>query len=110
MNAMTYKDYAARVEFDADDHIFVGRVIGIRDIVTFHGETVRELENSFKEAVDDYLEACATIGQQPNKPYSGKILIRVSAEIHAAVAASAESAGKSLNQWAAETLKKAANV
>jgi predicted HicB family RNase H-like nuclease len=110
MNAMTYKGYAARVEFDADDHIFVGRIIGIRDIVTFHGETVSELENSYKEAVDDYLEACATLGQQPNKPYSGKLLIRVSAEIHAAVAASAEAAGKSLNQWAAETLNKAAHL
>ncbi|MDP3478806.1 MAG: type II toxin-antitoxin system HicB family antitoxin [Desulfoprunum sp.] len=110
MNAMTYKGYAARVEFDADDRIFVGRVIGIRDIVSFHGETVSELESSFKEAVDDYLEACATLGQQPNKPYSGKLLIRVSAEIHAAVAASAEAAGKSLNQWAAETLNKAAHV
>lgn len=110
MNAMTYRGYAARVEFDAADHIFVGHIIGIRDIVSFHGETVTELENSFKEAVDDYLEACATLEQLPNKPYSGKLLIRVSAEIHAAVAASAEAAGKSLNQWAAETLNKAAHV
>ncbi len=107
---MTHKGYAARVEFDAEDHIFVGRVIGIRDVVSFHGETVSELENSFHEAVDNYLDACASLGQQPNKPYSGKLLIRVSAEIHAAVAASAEAAGKSLNQWAAEILNKAAHV
>jgi predicted HicB family RNase H-like nuclease len=110
MNAMTHKGYAARVEFDAEDHIFVGRVIGIRDVVSFHGETVSELENSFHEAVDNYLDACASLGQQPNKPYSGKLLIRVSAEIHAAVAASAEAAGKSLNQWAGEILNKAAHV
>jgi predicted HicB family RNase H-like nuclease len=110
MNAMTHKGYAARVEFDAEDHIFVGRVIGIRDVVTFHGETVSELENAFHEAVDNYLDACASLGQQPNKPYSGKMLIRVSAEIHAAVAASAEAAGKSLNQWAGEILNKAAHV
>ncbi len=107
---MTHKGYAARVEFDAEDHIFVGRVIGIRDVVSFHGETVSELENSFHEAVDTYLDACATLGQQPNKPYSGKLLIRVSAEIHAAVAASAEAAGKSLNQWAAEILNKASHI
>jgi predicted HicB family RNase H-like nuclease len=43
MNGMTYKGYAARVEFDAEDHIFVGHIIGIRDIVGFHGETVSEL-------------------------------------------------------------------
>jgi len=54
---MTYKDYAARVEFDAEDHIFVGHIIGIRDIVSFHGETVSKLENSFQEAVDGYLSA-----------------------------------------------------
>lgn len=110
MNGMTYKGYAARVEFDAEDHIFVGHIIGTRDIIGFHGETVSELENSFKEAVDDYLEACATLGQQPNKPYSGKLLIRVSAEIHASVAAAAAAAGKSLNQWAAETLSKATHA
>jgi predicted HicB family RNase H-like nuclease len=110
MNAMTYKGYAAHVEFDAKDHIFVGRVIGIRDVITFHGETVAELENSFWQVVDDYLEACAKLGQPPNKPYSGKLLIRVNAELHAAVAASAESAGKSLNQWAAEVLDKAVHA
>ncbi len=74
-----------------NDHIFVGRIIGIRDIVSFHDETVSELENSFKETVDDYLEACATFGQQPNKPSSGKLLIRVSAEIHSPSAAIKES-------------------
>lgn len=110
MNTMTHKGYAARVEFDAEDRIFVGRVIGIRDVVSFHGETVFELENSFREAVDDYLDACASLGQQPNKPYSGKLLIRVNAEVHAAVATAAESAGKSLNQWAAEVLNKAAHA
>jgi len=107
MNAMTYKGYAARVEFDADDHIFVGHIIGIKDIVSFHGESVAELEQSFQEAVDGYLDACAELGQQPNKPYSGKLLIRVTAEMHAAIAASAAAAGKSLNQWAAENLDKA---
>lgn len=110
MNGMTYKGYAARVEFDAEDHIFVGHIIGIRDIVGFHGETVSELENSFHEAVDGYVAACEALGQHPNKPYSGKLLIRVSAEIHAAVAASAEAAGKSLNQWASEILNKAARA
>lgn len=110
MNGMTYKGYAARVEVDFKDHIFVGHIIGIRDIISFHGETVNELENSFHEAIDGYLAACEKLGQQPNKFYSGKIFIRVNAEVHAAVAASAEAAGKSLNQWAAETLDKAAHA
>lgn len=76
---MTYKGYAARVEFDAEDRIFVGHIIGIRDIVGFHGETVNELEIAFHEAVDDYLAACEKLGQKPDKPYSGKLLLRVGA-------------------------------
>ena len=64
-NAMVYKDYAARVEFDADDRIFFGRLAGIRDIVTFHGRTVEELEAAFKEAIDHYLDTCAKLGDEP---------------------------------------------
>lgn len=82
MNAMKYKGYAARVEFDADDRIFVGHLAGIRDIVGFHGSFVEELENAFHEAVDDYLSACVKLGQKPHAPASGKVLLRVPPEIH----------------------------
>ena len=60
-NTMTYKGYAARIEFDGQDRIFFGRLAGIRDIVTFHGETVDGLESAFKGAVDDYLATCAKL-------------------------------------------------
>ena len=55
---MKYKGYFAKVEFDPEDHIFIGHIIGIRDVVGFHGKSVSELERSFHEAVDDYLDAC----------------------------------------------------
>lgn len=103
-NAMTYKGYAARVEFDAEDRIFFGRLAGIRDIVSFQGETVNELEAAFKEAVDHYLDNCAKLGEEPNKPYSGKLTLRIPPSIHAAIATEAETSGKSLNKWVAETL------
>lgn len=109
MNAMSYRGYTARIEFDAEDHIFVGQVIGIRDIVSFHGESVHELETHFHEVVDDYLDACKQLGQDPNKPYSGKMMLRVPPELHAAVAATAESHGKSINQWAADVLAREMN-
>ena len=109
MNAMKYKGYAARIEYDANDRIFVGHLVGIRDIVGFHGESVAELETAFHEAVDNYLAACAKLRQQPNKPVSGKILLRVPPEIHSAAIMVAESEGKSLNQWAAHVLAEAAN-
>jgi predicted HicB family RNase H-like nuclease len=109
MNAMKYKGYAARIEYDAQDRIFVGHLVGVRDIVGFHGESVEELETAFHEAVDNYLAACVKLGQQPNKPASGKILLRVPPEIHSAAMMVAESEGKSLNQWAAHVLAEAAN-
>ena len=80
MKGMNYKGYVAKVEFDPEDHIFVGYIIGIRDVVGFHGESVEELETAFQEAVDNYLDACKELGQKPNKPYSGNLMLRVPAE------------------------------
>lgn len=108
MKAMTYKRYVAHVEYDAEDRLFVGHVAGIRDIVGFHGTTVDELEAAFHEAVDAYLEACRRLGQKPDKPCSGNLMLRVPPDVHAAVATAAEVAGKSLNRWAAEVLERAA--
>lgn len=110
MNAMTYQGYAARIEYDDRDKIFVGRLAGIRDIVTFHGETVAELEAAFHEAVVDYTAACAELGQKPQKPASGKLMLRVPPEVHGAALAAADAAGTSLNQWAAKVLAEAAHV
>ena len=109
-NAMTYRGYTARIEFDAEDRIFFGRLAGIRDIITFHGETVDELEAAFKEAVDDYLETCAKLGEEPNKPYSGKLTLRIPPSVHAAIAMAAETSGKSLNKWVADILDQASDT
>jgi len=91
MNAMKYKGYAARIEYDAHDRIFVGHLAGIRDIVGFHGAAVEERETAFHEAVVNYLAACAKLGQHPNKQVSGKILLRVPPEIHSAAIMMAKS-------------------
>jgi predicted HicB family RNase H-like nuclease len=104
---MIYKGYAARIEFDAQDRIFFGRLAGIRDVVTFNGETVDELEAAFKEAVGDYLATCAKLGDKPNKPYSGKLTLRIPPSVNAAVATAAEISGKSLNKWVADVLDQA---
>jgi predicted HicB family RNase H-like nuclease len=106
-NAMTYKGYTARIEFDGVDRIFFGRLSGIRDIITFHGETVDELEKAFKEAVDDYLATCAKLGDAPNKPYSGKLTLRIPPRVHATIAMAAETSGKSINKWVADALDRA---
>ena len=105
---MKYKNYAARVEYDQEDRIFVGRVAGIQDIVSFHGKTVDELEQAFHESVDHYLEVSERTGRPAQKPYSGNLMLRIAPELHAAVATVAQLQGKSINQWASEILSKAA--
>lgn len=104
---MKYKDYTAKIEYDAVDNIFVGRVIGIKDVISFHGESIADLQTAFRESIDDYLAACEELGEEPNKSYSGKLLIRLPAEVHASIASTAESQGKSINKWAVQVLKKA---
>jgi predicted HicB family RNase H-like nuclease len=108
MNTMSYKGYAARIEFDAEDRIFIGHVAGIRDTVGFHGASVAELEQAFHEAVDDYVRACEKLGQRPERPASGKLMLRVPPAVHASALRSAELEGLSLNQWATQVLSAAA--
>ena len=107
MNIMKYNNYIARIEYDEIDRIFVGHLAGIKDIVGFHGTTVDELEIAFHESVDNYLEISKKTGRKPQKPYSGNLMLRVPPDVHAAVATSAETQGKSINQWATEILAKA---
>jgi predicted HicB family RNase H-like nuclease len=106
---MSYKGYAARIEYDAEDEIFFGKIAGLTDGIGFHADTVADLKVSFHEAVDDYIETCAKIGKDPQKTYSGKMMFRVDPEVHAQAARAAELSGKSLNQWAAEVLANAAS-
>jgi predicted HicB family RNase H-like nuclease len=107
-NAMSYRGYAARIDYDDADGIFTGRIAGIRDGVGFHADTVEGLRAAFHEAVEDYLETCARIGKEPQKAYSGQMMFRVDPEVHRKAALAAELAGKSLNAWAEEVLEKAA--
>jgi predicted HicB family RNase H-like nuclease len=107
MNTMTHKGYTARIEFDERDGIFTGRILGVRAIISFHGETVAELRTRFEAAIDDYLDDCLAQGLSPEKPASENIMLRVSPEVHGAALVAAQAAGKSLNQWAAEVLKNA---
>jgi predicted HicB family RNase H-like nuclease len=104
MNTLTYQGYTARIEFDDRDNILVGRVLGVKAIIGFHGETVAELRADFEAAIDFMVEDCKARGETPEKPYSGKLMLRAPPEVHAHAALMAEAHGKSLNQWAAEVL------
>jgi predicted HicB family RNase H-like nuclease len=82
-------------------------VLGIEDRISFHGSTVPSLRRDFHTAIDHYLADCAVTRRAPQKPYSGKILLRLPPEVHARAAMMAEAQGKSLNQWAADVLARA---
>lgn len=107
MNTMIYRGYAAQIAYSDEDGCFVGHLAGVGDVIGFHGESVTELRAAFEEAVDDYLEACARLGREPQKPYSGKLLLRVDPALHERVAMLAQAQGKSLNAWAQEALAQA---
>ena len=110
MNTMSHMGYTARVELDERDNIFVGRILGIRTIISFHGETVAELRAELEMAVEDYLADCKKNGLKPEKPASGKLLLRVPPEVHGKALVVSQAAGKSLNQWATEVLQRAPTV
>lgn len=109
-SSLTYKGYTARVDFDDRDNIFVGRVLGVRAIIGFHGQSVLELRSDFESAIDFMLDDCKKMGVVPEKPASGKLMLRISPEVHGAALVAAQAAGKSLNQWASEVLKAAVSA
>jgi predicted HicB family RNase H-like nuclease len=106
MSTMSYRGYVARIEYSDEDACFIGQIVGIQDVIGFHAESVKELRLAFEEAVDDYLAACERLGRSPQKPYSGKLMLRVPPEVHARAAMMAKAHGMSLNQWAAEVLSR----
>ncbi len=104
---MNYKGFTAQVGFSDDDNVFVGRLLGIEDIVMFEGETVDELRKAFREAVDFHIEVCEKTGRKAKKSYSGKLLFRLSDSLHAEIAEAAARRGKSINEWGKEVFEMA---
>lgn len=102
---MTYKGYQAIVELDEEAGVFHGDVINTRDVITFQGSSVDELKQAFEDSVDDYLEFCASRGEDPEKPFSGKVLVRVPPDVHRKIMAEARRQGKSLNAYIVERLQ-----
>ena len=110
MNIMKYKDFIGEFEYDAEAKFFHGRVVNIRDTVTFEGASASELEQALADSVEDYLEFCRDLGREPDKPFSGKFNIRLTPQSHRLVATAAKASSKSLNAFAAEALERQARA
>ena len=101
---MQYKGYLGKVELDADAKLLHGEVVGIRDVVTFQGASAKEVEKAFRDSVDDYLAFCKERGEEPDKPCSGRFVVRIDSDLHRKVNMLASASGKSLNSFVAESL------
>jgi len=103
-NTMSYRGYVASMSFDVEDKVIVGRVLDVDDVITFHGESVADFEANFHMVVDGYIAACESLGGVPEKPASGKLMLRVAPGVHAAALKAAARRGLSLDKWAEEVL------
>ena len=101
----TYKGYIGKIDYDDEAGIFHGEVINTRDVITFQGKSVNELKKTLRESVEDYLEFCRKRGEEPDRPFSGRFVVRVPPEVHREAFLKAKSAGKSLNAWITEVIK-----
>lgn len=108
MATMEIDGYVARVDFDAEDNTFHGRITNISDVVTFEGRSPGELLREFATSLRVYCEICREDGREPEEPFSGKFVLRVEPDVHRAIAIAAEREEKSINRWVSETLQRAA--
>ena len=104
---MEYKGYKAQIKYDNEARIFHGEVLGIRDVITFQGTCVGELETAFIDSVDDYLDFCRERGEKPDKPFSGKFMLRINPEIHQQISQRSKEEEKSMNEWISEVINHA---
>jgi predicted HicB family RNase H-like nuclease len=104
---LKYKGYRGHAELDPEAGLFHGEVLDTRDLITFQGTSVQEIETAFRESIDDYLDFCAQRKEPPDKPFSGRLVLRIPPNLHREVFVLAKQEGKSLNQWIAERLQRA---
>jgi len=103
---MNYKEYLGQITYDDKAKLFHGEVIGLKDVITFQGTSVKNLEKAFKDSIDDYLAWCKERGEQPQKMFSGNLRVRISPKLHSKLAQTASLKGLSLNSFIIEKLNK----
>lgn len=100
MDYLEYKGYKGTVEYSKEDDCLVGKVVGMHhDLIVYEGNTLNELRQDFKNAVDSYIEGCLAEGIQPRKPFSGKLVLRMTSEQHSRLADAASVSGTTINDF-----------
>lgn len=103
-DVLNYKGFIGSVHFSADDNVFFGKLEGINDLVTFEGETVKELTDAFHYVVDEHIKDCENDNIASEKSYKGSFNVRLTPELHRRIAVSAKMRGESINKFVSETL------
>jgi predicted HicB family RNase H-like nuclease len=109
-NYLHYKDYVGSIEFSEEDSVFHGKVIGIKALISFEGNSVSTIINDFHKAVDEYLDFCAKKNIAPEKPFKGSFNVRIGCELHRKLALTASNRGVSLNTLVEDAIRQAVNV
>ena len=107
---MEYKGYIGIVEYDDKAKIFHGDVINTRDVITFQGKSVSDIEKAFRESINDYIRWCEEDGVTPEKPYSGRFNLRLSPDLHREVAVTAKKMKMSINSFVERALLDEINI
>ena len=105
-NYLHYKDYIGSVEFSEEDAVFHGKVIGIKSLLSFEGDSVVALVEDFHNAVDEYYDFCIENGKEPEKPYKGSFNVRIGADLHRKAAMHAITKGISLNAFVEDAIRR----
>ena len=103
-STIEYKDYIGSVEYSHEDRCFFGKIELIDDLITFEATNVDELENNFKNAVDEYILTCKQLNREPQKAFKGVFNLRIKPDLHKAIYKEALKAGKSLNAFVGQVL------
>lgn len=105
MKYLRYKGYTGSIEYNSEDELLFGKVLGIAGLISYEGDTGVHLEANFKEAVDDYLVFCLEKGKAPERPYKGSFNVRIPAELHQQAALLAQECKTSLNNFVTEAIR-----
>lgn len=103
---LNFKGFIGSVHFSADDKVFFGKIEGINDLITFEGETVKELTDAFQYVVDEHIKDCESENIAPEKSYKGSFNVRLTPELHRRIAVSAKMRGESINKFVSDTLSR----
>ena len=100
MGYLRYKGYTGTIDYDEKGSYLTGCVLGLRrDGISYEGATLEALIRAFHEGIDQYLASCEEDGVAPEKPYSGKMVLRMTPALHGEAAEKAAAAGISLNEF-----------